>query len=61
MQPLIANHLLSRREAAAFLAISPRKLDSLVAEGELPRIKIGSCVRFEQTDLDAFIADQKSA
>lgn len=55
------SHLLSRREAAAFLAISPRKLDSLVADGDLPRVKIGSCVRFERADLDAFIAAKKAA
>lgn len=54
-------HLRNRRDAAAYLAISPRKLDQLVADGDLPRVKIGSCVRFEQTDLDAFIAEQKAA
>ncbi len=54
-------HLLSRREAATYLAVSQRKLDQLVAEGSLPRVKIGSCVRFEQADLDAFIAAQKVA
>jgi len=53
--------LRSRREAATYLAISQRKLDELTASGELPRVKIGSCVRFEQADLDAFIASQKAA
>ncbi len=61
MQTTNTTHLLSRREAATYLAISPRKLDQLTAEGHLPRIKIGSCVRFEQADLDAFIAAQKTA
>lgn len=62
MPTTTTTHLLSRREAAAYLAISPRKLDQLVADGELTRIKIGSCVRFEKiADLDAFIAAQKSA
>ncbi len=54
-------HLISRRDAAAYLAISPRKLDSLVADGDLPRVKIGSCVRIDLLDLDAFIAAQKAA
>lgn len=54
-------HLLTRREASEYLAISPRKLDSLVADGELPRVKIGTSVRFEKSDLDAFIAAQKAA
>ena len=62
MQPTSnSSHLLSRREAAIYLAISQRKLDQLVADGDLPRVKIGSCVRFERSDLDAFIAAQKSA
>ncbi len=53
--------LLTRQEAAAYLVISQRKLDQLVADGDLSRVKIGSCVRFERTDLDAFIAAQKAA
>jgi len=61
MQTTATPHLLTRRQAAAFLAISPRKLDSLVAGGDLPRIKIGSCVRFDRADLDVFIAAQKAA
>ncbi len=62
MQPTSnSNHLLSRREASSYLAISPRKLDQLVADGDLPRVKIGSCVRFERSDLDAFIAARKAA
>jgi len=61
MQTTTTSRLLSRREAAAYLAISPRKLDSLVADGDLPRVKIGSCVRFEQADVEAFIASQKAA
>ena len=59
MQSTNANRLLSRREAATYLAISPRKLDQLVANGDLPRVKIGSAVRFERVDLDDFIAAQK--
>lgn len=59
--PTRTSHLLSRREAAAYLSVSQRKLDQLVADGQLPRVKIGSCVRFEQADLDAFIAAQKAA
>ena len=54
-------HLLSRRDAAAYLAISRRKLDQLVADGDLPRVKIGSCVRFERADLDGFIESRKAA
>ena len=61
MQPTTRErHLKTRREAAAYLSISPRKLDSLVASGELPRVKIGSSVRFQQSDLEAFIVEKKA-
>jgi len=52
--------LMTRPDAAMYLAVSARKLDHLVADGDLPRVKIGSCVRFERSDLDAFIIAQKS-
>ena len=61
MQPSTENRdLLNRREAAAWLGISERKLDSLTASGELRRVKIGSSVRFDPRDLNAFIESQKS-
>lgn len=52
--------LLTRLEAARFLNLSPRKIDYLVSSGELPRIKIGSSVRFESGDLNAFILRHRS-
>jgi len=52
--------LLSRNAAARFLAISVRKLDQLAASGELRRVKIDSCVRFERSDLDAFVSARKT-
>jgi len=61
MQTTATTHLLTRRQAATYLAISPRKLDSLAACGDLPRVKIGTSVRFTQADLDNFIASRKSA
>lgn len=57
----LTHNLKTRLEASSYLAISPRKLDSLVADGELQRIKIGTSVRFEKSDLDAFIQSRKSA
>ncbi len=53
--------LFTRLEAAEFLRLSPRKLDQLAASGELPRIKIGTSVRFCRDDLEAFIASRRSA
>jgi excisionase family DNA binding protein len=59
--PVAATHLLNRREAAAYLNISQRKLDALAASQAIKRVKIDSCVRFDRGDLDAFIASRKSA
>lgn len=52
--------LLTRREAAAYLSISQRKLDALAASREIKRVKIDSCVRFDRGDLDAFVESRKS-
>ena len=60
MQAVTTTPLLSRREACDYLAISPRKLDQLTADGDLPRVKIGSCVRFERADLEAYVVAQKA-
>ena len=38
--------LLTPREASNALAISPRKLWSLTASGEIPSVRIGRCVRY---------------
>ena len=51
--------LLTRREAADYLAISQRKLDQLAADGLLKRVKFGSCIRFDPDDLDVFVAESK--
>ena len=56
-----STHLLSRREAATYLRVSQRKLDAMIAAGELPRAKFGSSVRIDRADLDALIAAKKSA
>lgn len=54
-------HLLNRREAAAYLRISQRKLDALAASNSIQRVKIDACVRFDRQDLDNFIAARKSS
>ena len=45
MQTTAPARLLTRREAAAYLSVSQRKLDQLAADGDLPKIKLGSCVQ----------------
>jgi excisionase family DNA binding protein len=46
--------LLTRREAAKFLAISERKFASLVAAGRIPRVRIDRSTRYRPQDLDRF-------
>jgi excisionase family DNA binding protein len=49
--------LLMSREAAKLLAVSERTLWGLtVPRGPIPTVKIGRCVRFALTDLQAFVA-----
>ena len=51
--------LLKPQQAAEILAISPRKLWSLTASGEIPAIRVGRCKRYTVTDLEAWI-EQKN-
>jgi excisionase family DNA binding protein len=51
--------LLTPKQAAESLAISPRKLWGLTASGEIPHVKIGRCVRYPLDDLQRWIDDQK--
>ena len=52
--------LLRPREAARILAISPRKLWSLTASGELTAVRIGRAVRYDPADLRKWIEAQKA-
>lgn len=51
--------LLTPRQAAEALAISPRKLWSLTASGEIRAVRIGRCVRYDVRDLQAAIEELK--
>jgi len=46
------------KQAAEALAISPRKLWSLTASGEVPHVRIGRSVRYSLDDLQIWIAGQ---
>lgn len=52
--------LLRPREAAAMLALSPRKLWELTNRKLIPCVRIGRAVRYDVRDLVAWIEDQKS-
>ena len=47
-----------RRDSAAYLAISIRKLDSLVEQGRINRIKIDAKTVFAVDELDKFLEEQ---
>jgi len=53
------NGLLSTKQAAGILGISPRKLWELTNRGEIPRVQIGRRVLYDHEDLAAFIRSRK--
>ncbi len=50
--------LLTPQQAAQALAISPRKLWSLTASGDIPCVRLGKCVRYPVDQLQQWIAGQ---
>lgn len=53
--------LLTPRDAARLLSLSERTLYSLRRRGELPAVQVGRAVRFDVTDLRAWIDQKKTA
>lgn len=51
--------LMTSPKAAAFLAISERKLWNLKDSGEIPHVPIGSSVRYDRRDLIDWINAKK--
>jgi excisionase family DNA binding protein len=51
--------LLTPKQAAATLAISPRKLWAMTASCEIPHVRLGRCVRYDVKDLEAAIDRMK--
>lgn len=51
--------LMTAKQAAAVLAISERTLWKLTNDGQLPAIRFGRIVRYDLTDLRAFIAARR--
>ena len=54
------SRLMTPKQAAAYLAISERKLWSMSKDQVLPVVRLGRCVRYDQQDLDEFISHAKS-
>jgi excisionase family DNA binding protein len=53
--------LLTKREAARELRISERSVHTLIAQGRLPAVRVGTSVRVDRRDLFTFIDNQKQA
>lgn len=56
----VERRLLTSKEAANYLAISPRKLWSLQIGRGIPSLRIGRKVLFDRADLDTWIERQKA-
>ena len=50
--------LLTPKQAAEALSISPRKLWAMTASGEIPHLRIGRSVRYPVDELQRWIDDQ---
>lgn len=59
MAETIQNRLVKCRQAAAYLGICERKLWELEKDGRIRSVRIDRAVRFDLTDLDAFIRRAK--
>ncbi len=53
--------LLTVKEAAALLRITPHSVYRMARTGAVPRVRIGRQVRFDEAALEAWIAAQASA
>lgn len=57
--PHLHAQLLSERNAAAWLGVSPRTLWGLRASGEIPIVRVGRSVRYDVDDLRRFADHHK--
>ena len=55
--PIAAPQLLDVPATASYLSVSERFVRRLIAERRVPFVKLGKFVRFDATDLDAFIEE----
>ncbi len=58
---VVTSKLMKEKEAAKYLAISPRTMWSLREAGEIPAVRIGRSVRYDIADLDEFIDKKRKA
>lgn len=54
--------LLTREQAAEYLAVSPTTLDEMAGEGRIPRVRHSArAVRFRRADLDRYVSRMDAA
>ena len=53
--------LLRVRDAAQILNVSQRTIWRLLDDGELSRVRVGSCVRIDAAELQNFISQRKES
>ena len=51
--------LLTPKQAAEALAISPRKLWAMTALGKIPHVRLGRCVRYPVNDLQRWLDSRR--
>lgn len=54
------SRLLRIKEAAAYMGVSRRTLEGLMATGKIPTVREGSLVRLDRGDLDQWIELRKA-
>jgi excisionase family DNA binding protein len=58
---MVANkQLMTRQEAAESLSVSIRKLDQLIASGDLPAVRMGKAVRVRPSAIEYLIEARES-
>jgi excisionase family DNA binding protein len=53
--PAPTRHLLTIKEGCAYIGVSERFVRELLAQRQLPAVRLGRSVKLRQTDLDAYI------
>ena len=57
---VVNKQLMTRQEAAESLSVSIRKLDLLIASGDLPVVRMGKAVRVRPSAIEYFIEARES-
>lgn len=52
--------LVKRRDAAAYLGTSPRRLDELIRAGKIAALRDGGVVKFTVAELERYVAELPS-